>query len=242
MLSAAMKFSGIRIVLVEPKYGGNIGSVARVMKNFGFEKLVLVAPRGERDASAREMAYGSHDILRRAELVDTLGDATRGSSRIIGTSGRAGRYAGDYLTPEAMAALLRSLERVPRAALVFGPEDRGLRAAELDRCDWVVRVPTEPSRASINLSHAVAVVTYAVRSAYTSKEAAEPAASIEARKALLQHAERMLRLAGFLNRDDPRRLPLKLARLLARASLTRREVATFHAILDHLESSLRSRS
>ena len=236
-----MKFPGMRLVLVEPKYGGNVGSVARVMKNFGFERLVLVRPRAALDVTSREMAYGAHDVLCGVESVGSLPAAVEGASRVIGTSGRSGRYAGDYLSPEATAALLHSLEPTPRAALVFGPEDRGLRAKELDRCDWVVRVPTEPVRASINLSHAVAVVTYSVRSAYLSGKPDEPAAPREMREALLRHAERALREVGFLEAADPRRLPLKLARFLARTKLTRREVATGHAILDHLEERLGTR-
>lgn len=231
-----MTLASVRVVLVETKHGGNVGSVCRVMKNFGFERLVLVRSRADAQPEARELAYGSHDVLRRVEHVDSLEEALAGASRVVGTAGRAGRFGDDYLAPEEMAALLRSFEAEPAAALVFGPEDRGLRARELDRCDWVVRVPTEASRASINLSHAVAVVTYAVRSAYLKTAAPRADASLEKREALVRHAVRALTKVGFIRPADPRRLPLKLERLVARSKLTAREIATFHAILDHLES------
>jgi TrmH family RNA methyltransferase len=238
--AASRKFPDARIVLVETKHGGNVGSVCRVMKNFGFERLVLVRTRAHLEPAARELGYGAHDVLRRAEVVDSIEAAVAGASRVVGTAGRGGRFSADYLAPEEMAKLLVAFEASPRVALVFGPEDRGLRAKELDVCDRVVRVPTEPSRASINLSHAVAVVAYAIRSAYLEPAARDVEAGRDAREALVAHALRALRATGFVRPADPRRLALKLERLVARVRLGRRETATLHAILDHLES-LRAR-
>ena len=54
-----------RVVLVEPLYSGNVGSVARVMKNFGFSELVLMNPC-ELDMPARLMSVHAYDIIENA--------------------------------------------------------------------------------------------------------------------------------------------------------------------------------
>ena len=70
-----MDTSSIRIVLVEPSHPGNIGAVARAMKNMGLEKLVLVSPRQFPHSEAIARASGADDVLAKARVVATLGEA-----------------------------------------------------------------------------------------------------------------------------------------------------------------------
>lgn len=90
-----------RIVLVEPLHSGNVGSVARVMKNFGFSELVLLNPC-ELDMRARVMAVHAYDIIENARIEFSLKDALVGSSVIIGTTGLAGTTENEHMRMPAL--------------------------------------------------------------------------------------------------------------------------------------------
>ena len=59
-----MNFDNIYIVLVEPETPGNIGSVARAMKNMGLSKLRLINPCDTDTKELRMLAHRSKDIVR----------------------------------------------------------------------------------------------------------------------------------------------------------------------------------
>ena len=227
-----------RVVLVSVKQSGNLGSVARAMKNFGVARLVLVEPRAEVDRAAREMAYDAHDVLLGARRAATFSEAVAGCGLTIGTAGRTTRWERSFLDPAEAVRLARAagLAASEELALVFGAEDDGLPLAILDACDWVASIPTSAAKQSMNLSHAVAVVLYELRkqSLEAAAEGVPPAGADEV-KALLDRVERALAAAGFLEPADPRRMMLKLARIASRARLSDSDVKSLHAILTHLE-------
>ncbi|MFQ6121101.1 MAG: TrmH family RNA methyltransferase, partial [Methanosarcinales archaeon] len=76
----------IQIILVQPKYEGNLGSVARVMKNFGFKKLILVNPC-KIDKTAKIMSAHAKDVLENAIIVNSIEDAIIESDIVVGTTG-----------------------------------------------------------------------------------------------------------------------------------------------------------
>jgi len=230
-------FDKTTVILVEPKYPGNVGAVARAMRNMGFSRLYLVAPRAEINDEARWMAVGAGEILSRAVQFSTLAEALRGIGLAVGTTSRTGRWQMYNILPADMARLLSVCWESERLALVFGPEDRGLRRSELDRCQWVVTIPTASGRQSINISHAVMILCYEIRRAVSvAKEVEWPAAG-ELEK-LLAHIERALAAIGFLRPNDPRRMMLKLQHLLGRANPTGREIRSLHAILQYIEKKI----
>jgi tRNA/rRNA methyltransferase len=155
------------IVLVRPKEDGNIGAVARIGKNFGADRLVLVAPRAKvgPEASRRAMAGGV--LLKAAKRARTLEEAVDEADLVVGTTdlstGRSNTYLRRAVTPERLGEALLSLSG--RVALVFGPEDNGLNREELARCDLLVHIPARREFPTLNLSHAVAVVLYATHRA-----------------------------------------------------------------------------
>ena len=63
----------IAIVLVETSSPGNLGSVARVMKNMGLNRLVLVDCRADLTDEAWQRARGAGDLLERAVRTSGLG-------------------------------------------------------------------------------------------------------------------------------------------------------------------------
>src|SRR5260370_38145137 len=83
----------VRIVLIDPSHPGNIGSVARAMKNMALTDLVLVRPRSFPHADANALAAGADDILPGARVVGTVAEAITDGGFI---SGRASRPRSDY--------------------------------------------------------------------------------------------------------------------------------------------------
>jgi tRNA/rRNA methyltransferase len=155
------------IVLVRPKEDGNIGAVARVARNFGAERLTLVAARAKVGTEAERRAMGGRAILKKARKFPSLNAAVKDADLVIGTTdmstGRSNNYLRRSVSPERLGELLTTL--TGRVALVFGPEDNGLSRTELARCDLLVHIPARREFPTLNLSHAAAIVLYAVHRA-----------------------------------------------------------------------------
>ena len=161
-MSPALNKAHVSIILVRPQSPGNIGSVARVMRNMGFGRLVLVAPERFPHPEARMMASGARDLLEAAAVHDTLAAATATCHWLAGTSARQRQHRNMPLTPRLLGDKLPALCQPYRVGLVFGPEDAGLTTAELDACHDLVAIPTSPEAPSLNLAQAVAVVCYEI--------------------------------------------------------------------------------
>ena len=157
----------VDVVLVRPKEDGNVGAVARVARNFGATRLVLVAPRAPLGAEARRRSMGGLALLKSATTVPTFERAVEPADLVVGTTdlstGRSTAYLRRSVSPERLGELARTLEG--RLAVVFGPEDNGLSRSELARCDLLVHVPARREFPTLNLSHAAAVVLYALHRA-----------------------------------------------------------------------------
>lgn len=147
------------IIIVEPKYEGNIGFIARTMKNFGFKKLILVNPCKLKD-DAYKRAMHSTEILDRAKIVKSFDSAIKKIDYIVGTTGVVSgekSHLRSFLTPREFAEKVQELKG--NIAFVFGREDIGLLNEELEKCDIVLTIPTS-GYPIMNLSHAVAIVLY----------------------------------------------------------------------------------
>lgn len=160
-----MSFSllaNISIILVEPAGPLNIGSVARVMKNMGLRNLVLVNPQCEHlGDEARQMAVHAGEVLAAARLVPTLPAALKGCKRAIATTGLHRTLVTTLEPPkQALPWLLGTVAAPGSAALIFGPEDRGLNNEELNYAHRFISIPANPDYPSLNLAQAVAVCCY----------------------------------------------------------------------------------
>lgn len=157
-----MNKDNVIFILVRPQFLGNIGSTARVMKNFGFHNLRLVnPPRNYLDAEARKMAVDAFDVLKKAKVFDNISDALLDVNLAFSTSSCQQRIE----VPKAMAALAdeinaANLTAANKLAFVFGDERDGLTKDEIARCHELIMIPTEADFASLNLSQALGIVAY----------------------------------------------------------------------------------
>jgi len=139
----------IRIVLVGITHPGNIGATARAMKTMGLLQLALVNPKQFPCAEATVRAAGADDVLAQAWVGDDFAESLRGYNLIIGTSARRRHIAWPTLTPRECAEKITV--STGKVALVFGREHAGLTNQELDRCHYLVQIPTQAHFSSLNM-------------------------------------------------------------------------------------------
>lgn len=146
------------IVFVEPESSGNIGSLARAMKNFGLNKLILVNPKCKIDGETKKFAKHAFEIVEKARILSDL-SFLKEYDFVIGTTGKIlSDYDKNrtYITPKELAKQVKA----GKLALVFGRESIGLTNKELSLCDIVIHIPTNKEYPILNISHAAAILFY----------------------------------------------------------------------------------
>ena len=222
----------VEVVLVNPIYQGNLGAVARVMKNFGYSKLALVRPC-ELGTEARAMASHAQNVLDSAQCID-IDDVFVHSNLVVGTTGVVGsrRSIRRPYPLEMLGTKLRAMRGV--ASILFGAEDQGLSNAILKQCDMVLHVKTSPVYPVMNLSHAVAVVLYSINNAKRADTHKRAVASHSELDELLQHLSEVLEAIDFPSHKRSRVL-VNLKRICGRSELSSGEVRTIRGILRRVE-------
>ena len=244
----------IRVVLVNTSHPGNIGGVARAMKNMGLTRLVLVEPRMFPHQEADARASGANDVLEKAQVVETLEEALVGCNLVLGTSARSRRIPWPLLDPrECGNKVLEKSADGAEIALVFGREDSGLTNDELQRCNYHVHIPSDPEFSSLNLVAAVQVLTCEVRMAWLAVQGhpgkvekdgiestnSEPVATMDELERFYEHLEQTLVAIDFLDPENPRNLMSRLRRLYGRTSISRSEINILRGILTETQKSAR---
>jgi TrmH family RNA methyltransferase len=180
---------------------------ARAMANMGLDRLVVIGARGEIDVDAKQGAAHAQDVLGNLVRYETLADFTKteGEGLRIALSGKDARLQ----VSEDLVSTLRVATADPehrihhsstRIYLMFGPEDDGLSAEEMEICHFVCRLPTYGTITSLNLSHAVLLTSYIVRTELDRCEVTNRIESGESLEAVVDEREsvkRWLEALGF---------------------------------------------
>ena len=226
----------IRVVLVETSHPGNIGAVARAMKNMELGELVLVRPKSFPDPEASARASGATDVLERARVVDTLEEGIADCGFIVATTARERDQNIRVLdVREGAERMLIEAARGP-VALLFGNERTGLTNSELSLANLLLRIPASPQYASLNLAMAVQLVTYEIYRArgarYVQPELAVPLARAADMERMYAHFAEVLEQIDFRDRTaSGTHLMERIRRLFNRAELDQNEVNILRGIL-----------
>ncbi|HEX8169670.1 MAG TPA: RNA methyltransferase [Thermoanaerobaculia bacterium] len=231
----------LRIVLVEPREAGNVGAVARAMKNFGFDDLWIVGEHPELLPVAGWWASGADDLLERAHFAPALLDALGDAHLTVATTSMRGRSTPVSFTPKTLAQSYASLASEQTLALVFGREDSGLTREELMLCQHTAAIPANDAFPTMNLAQAACVFCYELASLAPEPRPRElaDAASIER---LHRRARELLLQVGFLHENNPDRIYDDLRAMAGRASLDAREATILLGIIRQIEWKLASRA
>ncbi len=227
----------VRIVLIEPSHPGNIGSVARAMKNMALDELVLVRPRSFPHAEANALAAGADDILCGARVVGTTAEAVGDCCFIAGTTSRPRSYYWEFTTPRDVAGRIVGLAGENCAALLFGSERYGLANEELQYCNVLVRIPANPDYCSLNLAMSVQLLAYEIFMAREQPQSRMqfelPLAASSDVEHFYAHLNQVLEEIDFGDRTG--HLMERLRRLFNRAQLDRNELNNLRGILSAVQ-------
>jgi TrmH family RNA methyltransferase len=225
-------------ILVAPLYQGNIGSVARLVRNFGMNEMYLIdAPALEDEA----IAYSMHgkQILLSAKRFGTLEDASKDIDYLVGTSGISDTGVKNYQrNPMTVEEMIRWTHTVSgRVGIVMGREDKGLFKEELEQCDLLVTIPASKDYPILNLSHAAAILFYEIwkRSNDPNRRNSPTVSGLE-RRTLLEHYERLMEISEVPMHKRPI-ARTNFRRMMGRAAPSQREfnsiMGTFSRAMDY---------
>lgn len=233
-------FSNIHIVLVDTSHPGNIGAVARAMKNMGLLQLRLVRPKQFPHQIASERASGADDILQKVTVFNDLSAALQDCNIVYGASSRSRMLPWPLMDARACAQRVRQDMTQATVAIVFGSEKFGLSNDELAMCNYHVNIPANPDYLSLNLACAVQVLSYEIRMAALQGEVesntAEVAsvielATVQDTEGLFSHFEEVMRALDILDPNHPKLLMRRLRRLFLRAHLEKTEINILRGML-----------
>ncbi|MEO1879774.1 MAG: RNA methyltransferase [Methylococcales bacterium] len=231
--------ANFKIILVETSHPGNIGGVARAMKNMGMDQLCLVNPKIFPSADATSRASGASDLLNTAEICHSLHDALADCQVVFGASARDRTISWPELTARECAEKFVSSEPSDtKIALVFGRENSGLKNHELDLCHYLLRIPCNPAFSSLNLATAVQVVCYELFVASGQKSESSigdknetPLASTQQMELFYEHMQQTLLDIDFLHPEKSISIMRRLRRIYNRISLDTKELDILRGIL-----------
>ncbi|HSO44055.1 MAG TPA: TrmH family RNA methyltransferase, partial [Rhodoferax sp.] len=159
-----------RFILINTSHAGNVGAAARAMKTMGFDDLVLVAPRWANVLNREETiqrASGATDVLKKARIVATLGEALDGMTHLCATAMTPRDFGPPTVAPRAhFASLLQAPDASQTGvAFLFGSERFGMANDDVYRCHACLSIPSNPQFGSLNLGAALQVIAYDWREA-----------------------------------------------------------------------------
>lgn len=234
----------IRIVLVGITHAGNIGAIARVMKNMALYNLTLVSSTScGPESDAFPMSSGAYEIVGQAKIMSSLSEALADCVMAVGASARIGEKRSSAATPRQVIPELMERGRTGPVACVFGREARGLTNEEMKLCTHHVIIPTDSTFASMNVAHAAAITAYeifsiAARPIGFQARTFQPA-SVEVREKMYKHIEEVLIRAGFLDRSNPLRMMRDLRRILNTARMNERDAKIIRGIFRKMGNMVR---
>jgi len=230
------------IVLVRPQLAENVGMVARAMMNCGCSALRLVNPREDHlSLNAISASSGAQEILQKAKVFHSLGDALADVSCVMATTARLRDMAKQVLLPiPSVQKTNEILSQSGKVAWLFGPERTGLENADLDLADYLVQIPLNPAHSSLNLSQAVLIMAYHWWSETQKKSPVHVTDSRMATKQevsmFLEKLDDDLDAKGYYSLADKKdRMKRNLHNIFIRMNLTQSELKTLYNAIGFLK-------
>ena len=234
------------LILVNPQLGENIGSCARAMKNFGFSKLNIVAPRdGWPNTKARMTSVGAFDIIKSAKVYKNVDQVVKKFDLTFAASARNRDINKKYISINNFSKLL-SKHKSSNIGIMFGPEASGLSNYDLSLSNFIIQIPTSKKLTSLNLSHAVIVVCYEIyKSLHFSKFKKEKIlsklASKNTIKKLIKFLEKKLEVKNFFKPPEKKNsMILNINNIFGRLELSDKEIRILFSIFSSLNKKERS--
>ncbi len=225
-----------KVIFAGPKFQGNVGAIARAMKNFQLNDLFLVNPCEIGDECFRRAKHGK-DIVENATHAESLEAAITGLDFIVGTSGIASkshkRHLRRNLTPKELAQKMSDIEGT--VGILFGRENYGLYNSELELCDNVVTIPSSSDYPVLNISHAASIIFYEIFQVHVEEREVKEASGFEKDK-MMGHFTDLLDVIDY-PKHKKKKTKVMFQRILGRAVLSKWE---FHELMGVFSRSLKT--
>lgn len=233
----------IRIILIQTWHPGNIGAVARAMKNMGLSDLVLVNPVDFPSDEAYSRAGQATDVLDNARIVSSLAEAIDDCVLVVGTSARDRSIRLPAYTAEQCAEEAVTLQKQAPVAIVFGRERMGLHNDDIQQCHAQLNIDANPDYPVLNLSQAVQLVCYEVFKASQRQQqlphVEEEYPLNEDLNRFYDHLAQTLDDIGFINTKAPGQALDHLKALYRRARPTAKELRLLRGVLSKAQEASR---
>lgn len=214
----------LSVILIEPESAGNIGAVARLMKNFDFHSLILIHSQCDHlSPEALDRATHAKDILRRARVERDIACLDE-FDYLIATTAKVGTDYNIPRIPIKPEELTMNLDLRKHVALLIGRESTGLRNEEILKADLVVTIPTSKKFPTMNMSHACGILLYEIFKAFGKEKVTEhiPAATKREKDQMMILLDDVLKTIDLPERrQETQRRVWK--RMIGRSFLSKRE-------------------
>jgi TrmH family RNA methyltransferase len=229
----------ICVVLVEPKHQCNVGFVARAMKNFSITRLYFSGRDFVPNEKAFECAAHAEDVLESSQHLETT-RISEAFDIIVGSTAKPHRKESSpriAISPKELGQRLSEIEG--KVAILLGREDSGLSNEELDQCDMVVSIPASSEYATLNLSHAAAILFYEITNTVASVPQIRQASGRE-KEALLKRLDVLLDSIGYPNykKNVSERI---FRKVIGRAGISEREAHTLAGVFKEADDEIKRR-
>ena len=228
----------VRVVLVEPEKPGNIGAVARSMKNFNLYDLWIVNSKTPLTLEARAFATHGYDVLTRAKKVKTLKQGLRNLDLVVGTSSIVATSKSNLarvpVTPFELARRISTFKG--NMGILFGRESSGLSNEEVEACDFIVTIPASGKYNVLNIASAASIVFYELFRARTARRGPMLASKAVKVRLLLQFG-RLVNLTG-VQRHKRRLVQRSFRNIISRSFMTRREASLLLGVFRRASAKL----
>ena len=236
----------LHTILVEPGESMNVGSAARAIKNLGFRKLRLVAPRSFDLARAKITACWADDILADLQQYPTIAEAVSDVTLVAGFAARTGKNRLEHFElADFLERLGATLHQGGKVALLFGPEDTGLHNEHIEHCHCLVRIPSAPDCPAFNLAQAVLLALSEIRRTiqpFSTTTHIEPPATMGELQTLDRVVDELMRRSGFDRDGTPAPVPAMLRQLMRRIAPSQRELGVLLGFLGRLNRVVKGES
>ena len=159
-------FNNISFILHKPQLSENIGACARAMKNFNFNKLLLVSPKPTfPNDKIFATSVGAKDIIKKTQVFDTLEGSLNKIDILVATSARFRNKNIKHIS----LSDLNMIDYSKRVGLLFGAEASGLSNKEVSYADYTLQIPSNKNFRSLNLSHSLIIIAQIISTLISKK-------------------------------------------------------------------------
>ena len=161
-----MSKNNISFILHKPQLSENIGACARAMKNFNFQKMIVVDPKPiYPNDKILATSVGAKNIISKSKNYNNLETALKNIDVVIATSARFRNKNIKHIQLED----LKKIDYKKKVAFLFGSEASGLSNNEISYANYTLQIPTNQEFKSLNLSHSLIIIAQVVHSIINSK-------------------------------------------------------------------------